>query len=189
MMERFKKLLGNDQRTALMRKNIAASFLVKAWSGLVTFIIVRATLECIGEYKNGIWLTIGSMLVWIENFDIGLGNGLRNQLAASLASGDLRSAREAVSSTFFMLILIMVPAAILLVYAAHQIDLYQLLHVDRSIVNDLTKVVVVAIIMVCTTFSCNSFASSSCTTLHTAPFLPWHSLPRCRRLSSIWSPM
>ena len=43
------------------------------------------TLNCLTQYEYGIWLTINSVLVWIDSFDIGLGNGLRNQLTKSIA--------------------------------------------------------------------------------------------------------
>ena len=62
----------SDRRTTLLRKNILASFLVKGWAGLVQLLLVPATLLCLGEYKNGIWMTIASFLVWVESFDIGL---------------------------------------------------------------------------------------------------------------------
>ena len=120
-----KKLLGADKRTALMRKNIALSFLIKGWSGVVTLLLVPVTLHCLGEYKNGLWLTISSMLIWIDNLDIGLGNGLRNQLATYLAHGDNQKAREAVTCTFIMLGVIIIPIMLLAIGAAHYGDLYR----------------------------------------------------------------
>ena len=152
MTERVKKLLGADPRTVLMRKNIAASLLVKGWSGLVMLLLVPTTLHCLGEYKNGIWLTISSMLVWIDNLDIGLGNGLRNQLATHLAHGDTSKARETVSTTFIMLAVIILPVMVLTVGLAEWADLYAFLNVDRNQVGDLPTAVIVAIILVSSTF-------------------------------------
>lgn len=143
---------GSDKRTSLVRKNIFFSFLIKGWSGLVYLLMVPLTLNCLGEYRNGVWLTISSLLIWIDNLDIGLGNGLRNKLAAYLAHGDTTKAREAVSSTFFMLVLIIVPVAVLLALLVHVCDLYGFLNVDPSRVVDLNDVVIVALIFVCSTF-------------------------------------
>lgn len=147
-----KKILGSDKRTALMRKNIALSFLIKGWSGVVTLLLVRVTLEVLGGYKNGIWLTISSMLIWIDNLDIGLGNGLRNILARHLAHNEMEKARTAVSSTFAMLVIIIVPAAIVLTFAILHTDLYELLNVDQKQTNDLLETVVVSVLLVCCTF-------------------------------------
>ena len=87
-------------RTALIKKNILASFFIK-----------------VGVYENGVWLTISSVLLWIDNLDIGLGNGLRNKLAVYMARKDTEKAREMVSSTFAMLAMIITPVALLLISA------------------------------------------------------------------------
>lgn len=148
----LKQLMGQDKRTALMRKNIALSFLIKGWSGIVTLLLVPATLHCLGEYKNGIWLTVSSMLIWIDNLDIGLGNGLRNQLASCLAHNDTEKARETISSTFIMLAVIILPIMLVAIAGAYAVDLYHFLNVDRQQIDDLTAVVVVSTILVSGTF-------------------------------------
>ena len=87
----------SKRRSSLLRQNILLSFVVKGWSAVVVFLMVPLTLSCLGEYKNGVWLTISSLMLWIDNMDIGLGNGLRNKLAAHLAHGDIPQARKLVS--------------------------------------------------------------------------------------------
>ena len=77
-----------DKRTKLLNKNILASFFIKGWSALIVFLMVPLTLKMLGIYQNGIWLTISSVLVWIDMMDIGLGNGLRNVLAKYMAIDD-----------------------------------------------------------------------------------------------------
>ena len=71
----------NDTRLALVLKNIISSFAIKGWSAIVALLMVPLTLKCLGAYQNGVWLTISSLLMWIDQMDIGLGNGLRNRLA------------------------------------------------------------------------------------------------------------
>ncbi len=139
-------------RTALIRKNIIFSFLIKGWSGLVLLLLVPVTLNCLGEYQNGVWLTLSSLLVWIDHLDIGLGNGLRNKLAATMAHGDMREARELVSSTFFMLIFIILPMMLVLCAIAWHIDVYSLLNVVHGEIHGMHKIVVLCIILVCSTF-------------------------------------
>lgn len=140
------------KRTSLIRKNIILSFLVKGWSGLVEFLLVPLTLSCLGKYENGVWLTISSVLVWINQFDIGLGNGLRNKLATYLAHDDTVKAREMVSSTFFMLIFIIIPVTLILVLLIKILDVYPIFGVDKTIVNDLDNVIIVALLFVSSTF-------------------------------------
>ncbi len=148
----LQKVWGDNPRTALIRKNIAASLLIKGWSTIVLFSLVPLTLKCLGAYENGVWLTISSMLVWIDNLDIGLGNGLRNKLAESLACGDRLKARRAVSSTFFMLIAVIAPACVLINALIWGFDMYSFLNVDSSIVGNLRTVLSVSVVLVCSTF-------------------------------------
>ena len=144
--------MGKDVRTSLINKNIFFSFLIKGWSGLVQLLIVPVTIFCLGNYENGIWMTISSILLWIDSLDIGLGNGLRNKLAAQLASGDTEKARESVSSTFFMLMFIITPVALLLVAVILLSDTYGLLNVDHALVDTLDQVLIASVVFVCMTF-------------------------------------
>ncbi|MCD8297171.1 MAG: hypothetical protein LUC88_06315 [Prevotella sp.] len=146
------KILGNNGRTALIRKNIFASFLIKGWSVVIQFLLVPLTLHCLGNYENGIWLTISSMLLWIDNLDIGLGNGLRNKLAENLAHEDKEKARDVVSSTLFMLILVIVPVIILINILIWFTDTYSFFNIDGGIVGNLNVILATASILVCSTF-------------------------------------
>lgn len=148
----LKALLGSDPRTILMRKNMVVSALLKAWSALVFLALVPLTLKCLGTYNNGIWLTISSMLIWIDHLDIGLGNGLRNQLATHLAHGDRRGAQQVVTSTFFMLIMIIVPVALLTLGMIYVFDIFSFMNVDATLSPDLRHAVAVAVLFVCATF-------------------------------------
>ncbi|MBO7116782.1 MAG: MATE family efflux transporter [Prevotella sp.] len=146
------KLLGEDGRTSLIKKNVLASFFIKAWTALVQLLLVPLTLSCLGVYENGVWLTIGSVLLWIDNLDIGLGNGLRNKLAVYMARNDINKAREMVSSTLAMLVIIIIPSAILMIVGELFADNYQLLNVDPSKVPQLDIILLVTTILVCNTF-------------------------------------
>ena len=141
-----------DIRMALLKKNVFASFLLKGCSAFFVFMLVPLTLKCLDAYQNGVWLAISSMLLWIDNMDIGLGNGLRNKLAEFLAEGNNKKARQAVSSTMFMLIAIIVPFTIRLEGIIASIDTYGFMNVDREIVGNYNSVLVVSSILVCTTF-------------------------------------
>ena len=141
-----------DARTKLIRKNVLASFLIKGWSALVQLALVPLTLSCLGVYENGVWLTISSVLLWIDNLDIGLGNGLRNKLAACMAQGDTNKAREMVSSTFAMLIGIIIPVVCILIAAEVFGDTYSFFNVDRQRVGNLTTVIIASTILVGATF-------------------------------------
>ena len=92
------------------------------------------------------------MLIWIDNLDIGLANGLRNKLAVHLALGEKIEAQKTVSSTFYMLVLLFIPIIFLINIWIFCVDTYQFFNVDSDIVNNLNVILHVSAILVCTTF-------------------------------------
>lgn len=144
--------LKTNHRSALLVKNILASFFIKGWSALMQLLLVPLTLACLGVYENGVWLTISSVLLWIDNFDIGLGNGLRNRLASAIAKEDNELARQMISSTFAMLVIIILPILTTLLAFEMNIDTYALFNVDQSIITNLDTILIVATCLVCSTF-------------------------------------
>ena len=147
-----KRQTEGNTRTTLIKKNVLLSFFIKAWSALVQLTLVPLTLSCLGVYENGVWLTISSVLIWIDNLDIGLGNGLRNKLAICMAKDDVAKAREMVSSTFAMLVVIIIPVMLLLVALEILGDPYHFFNVDSLRVGNLTTIITVSTLLVCTTF-------------------------------------
>jgi len=141
-----------DPRTKLALKNNILSFVLKGWTSIVILIMVPLTLTCLGEYKNGVWLTISSVLVWIDQMDIGLGNGLRNKLTSYLAQNDIKKARMVVSSTFAMLLFIIIPVIILGGYIIEKLDVYTIFNVDYCVIPELRRVLSVSFLLVCMTF-------------------------------------
>lgn len=139
-------------RSKRLMNNIVASFFVKGWSSVVVLLMVPLTLCCLGEYQNGVWLTISSMLVWIDQMDIGLGNGLRNSLATLIAKGKVDEARQVVSSTLTMLCCIVIPVMVVLCIAIWYTDVFSFLNVDEAVIPDLRIALLIAVILVCITF-------------------------------------
>ena len=142
----------NSKRSSLLQKNILASFIIKGWSAVIVLLMVPATLHCLGEYKNGIWLTISSLLLWIDNMDIGLGNGLRNKIAEYMAHGERERTRSLVSSTFAMLSCIIIPVMLVLLLLIAVGDPYQVFNAAPTKVPHLDQVLMVTVILVCTSF-------------------------------------
>lgn len=147
------RLLHSDNsRTELLKKNILGSLVAKGWTCVVQLLLVPVTLSCLTQYEYGIWLTINSTLIWIDTFDIGLGNGLRNQLAQALANNDLERGRRQVSTTFIMLSVIIIPVVLALMALIHYADCYAFFNVNPLLVPHLAELLMVAVAMVGATF-------------------------------------
>lgn len=114
-MQRLKQLLINNGRSSQAAKNVFFSFILKGLSILISFLLVPLTIHYLNVNDYGLWLTISSILTWINFFDIGLGNGLRNKLTEAIAHHDYKLAKIYVSTTFALLLLIM--ASFFLIFA------------------------------------------------------------------------
>ena len=148
----IKNIFGGNRRSALIKKNIAGSLLIKGWSCIIQFLIVPLSLQCLTNYEYGIWLTINSILMGIDSIDVGLGNGLRNRLAEAMAVGDRNRARRQVSTTFFMLVMIMVPLIVLFAVAMQFVDCNRLMNVSPEIVPDMRGILVASVAIMGSTF-------------------------------------
>ena len=86
--------LTKDKRSYEIQKNIVLSFLFKGISIIVSLVIVPLTLNYLNPTEYGVWLTLSSIMTWINLFDIGLGNGLRNKLTEALTLGDIKKGQN-----------------------------------------------------------------------------------------------
>ena len=141
-----------NARDIKIYKNIAVSFLLKMIAAIISLVMVPLTLTCLGEYRNGVWLTISSMLLWIDQMDIGLGNGLRNKIAAYTAHGQTSEAKKAISSTLAMMICIIIPIAMILSFLIYHTDVFEFFNVEPSTIPDFRSVLFASVILVCMTF-------------------------------------
>lgn len=81
------------------RSSIVLAFAVKAGSVLTGFLTARVILRWFDDQTlQGIWYTLVSALLLLLNFDLGLGNGLRQQLTRAFACKDWQNAESALST-------------------------------------------------------------------------------------------
>lgn len=146
-------ILGNDKRTRLLNLNILSSIFIKGWNGIVQLLFVPITLGCLNQYEYGIWLTINSILIWIDTFDVGLGNGLRNNLTIAIANNDFSRGKVLVSTTFGMLLLIVLPLFMCVTTIMHFADMYALLNASRETIGNLDSILIASFACVCMTFT------------------------------------
>lgn len=101
------KIKNADRRDILIYKNALGAFIIKGAALVVSFFMMPAYMRFFEDQQIlGVWFTILSVLTWVLNFDLGIGNGLRNKLAVSLAKGDREAAKEYIASAYWMIGLI-----------------------------------------------------------------------------------
>lgn len=97
----FKLFNSTNKRSKLVKQNIIGSFTINVFSVLISFLYVPLILNYLDTERYGIWLTLTSIVSWFTFFDLGLGNGLRNKLAESIAKNNTALSREYISTTYY----------------------------------------------------------------------------------------
>ncbi|MBP8777352.1 MAG: oligosaccharide flippase family protein [Bacteroidaceae bacterium] len=132
-----------NERTVKAKKNILFSMGIKGLSILTTFVLVPLTLGYLNETQYGIWLTMSSFLIWINFFDVGLGNGLRNRLTEALAKKDYELGRIYVSTTVFLLTVVVCAFYLILLAASPWINWYSILNATHAQVEGLGALILI----------------------------------------------
>ena len=140
-----------DERTRKMNRNVVYSVGVRVAGIFVSLLLVPFTLDYLNAYEYGIWVTLNSILTWINYFDIGLGNGLRNKLGEAIASNDHGLGKIYVSTTFCLLIFIVVCLCCIMLVVNTFLDWNSLLNAKMQIAN-LNRIVNIVLICVCISF-------------------------------------
>jgi O-antigen/teichoic acid export membrane protein len=138
-----------NARTILLKKNILGSFFLRGGGFLISYIRVPLVLDYINVAEYGIWITLSSLVGWFVVLDIGLGNGLRNKLAESLAINDLKSAKMYVSTTYAAILIIIGGVYLIFLAIAPWVDWTHIFNAPA----ELAKEVYVVTLITFTTFA------------------------------------
>lgn len=146
------KVLREDKRSFQIQKNIILSLIFKGISILISLVIVPLTLNYLNPIEYGVWLTLSSIMTWINLFDIGLGNGLRNRLTEALTFGDLTKAKILVSTTFALLTIIICTIFIVYVLISPFLDWSRILNTTVESSHNLGFIVLIVLGFFCFQF-------------------------------------
>lgn len=114
-----KKLL---QRLDDAEKSAIKNFLIRPFGMILAAIYTPLLLDYLGTEANGVWATMLSVITWINYFDLGIGNGLRNTLTKDLARKDYERAKRTVSTAYVVLGSVSVIIMIVLICVALVVD-------------------------------------------------------------------
>jgi len=127
----------------LAKKNIFFSFILKAIDLGTGLLLVPLVLNYLDETRYGIWLTLSSLVMWFNFFDVGLGHGLRNKLAESQAKGDESLSRKYVSTTYAGIALISIGFFILFILTNTFLDWSKILNTTVVPISELNLLAII----------------------------------------------
>jgi len=109
----------SSERTRNYLRQIKGAIFYRATAVGASFIAIPLMIHYLGEEQFGVWSTLLTVMSWIVLFDLGIGNGLRNMVAESLAKNDSREARRYISSGYILLGIISIIIWMLITFAAY----------------------------------------------------------------------
>ncbi|MBQ8634119.1 MAG: hypothetical protein IJ420_11000 [Lachnospiraceae bacterium] len=148
-MQILNKFAKRSAKNEIIYRNVLGAFGVKGVALVISLYTMPAYMKYFDNQQIlGVWFTIVSIMSWILNFDLGIGNGLRNHLTAVLVREDYSAAKEYISSSYW-LIGIIVAVFTLMGYTLMPIVAWNdIFNVETSIVSKDTMLVVVRIVFV-----------------------------------------
>lgn len=145
----FKFFYTGNERSLNVKKNILLTFFIKGLSIIVSLLLVPLLINYLNPTRYGIWITLSSIIAWFGFFDIGLGNGLRNKLAEAIAKKKYKLARIYVSTTYAMLIVIMLVVYFLFLVGNIFIDWVIVLNANVGMESELKLLAVIVFSFFC----------------------------------------
>lgn len=129
----------------MLRTNVILSAFLKVAGIACTYFLVPLTIDYLNKDIYGVWLAITNVLYYFSFFDVGLGNGMRNYLAESIATGNYERGRAYLTSTLFILTLIAAAMGVVALPLVFGVDLPTLMHVTAISGEELRTAMIIAV--------------------------------------------
>ena len=91
------------ERTRNYLRQIKGAVVYRALAMAASFLAIPMMIHYLGQEQFGVWSTILTVMAWTVFFDLGVGNGLRNKVAESIAKGATNEAAGYISSAYTLI--------------------------------------------------------------------------------------
>ena len=149
----------DNKRTATFKKNIIGSFVIRGVSILISLALVPLTLGYVSTEMYGIWLTVSSIMIWLDFFDIGFTLGLKNKLTEALALRNYELGSRLISTTYFIMFIIFIPLCLILIIITPFVNWSSFLNIGNQYNKELMHTMYLLSIFFCTKMISNVLSS------------------------------
>ena len=123
--------------------------LVKGGSMILALFTMPAYMKYFEEQSIlGFWFTLLSVLSWILNFDLGIGNGLRNKLVEAIAKKDHKKAKKYISTSYILIGIIIIILIVMSMVIFPYINWNDFFNIDKTIISQSVMLKAVQIVFV-----------------------------------------
>lgn len=100
------EVTADSARSRTVLKSSAISFGAKIITILLGIVTMPLVYNSLDKYQYGVYVTLTSVVSWIDMFDFGIASGMRNRLTEARVDGDLVRSRKYISTSYCLLALI-----------------------------------------------------------------------------------
>ncbi|MDO9554613.1 lipopolysaccharide biosynthesis protein [Rhodonellum sp.] len=168
ILSRLKAAFKDGDRSSLLIKNIINSIGIKGVGILISLILIPLSINYVGAINYGIWLTISSVVAWMNQFDLGMGNGLRNKITSEYAQKQNQDGKIYVSTTYAVLAIIASIFFVFFLLVHTFVDWTKIFNTPIELAS--TVDIIVLIVLIC---FCAQFVLQTITVLLTAVHLSY----------------
>ena len=133
-------------REKKLKISVVINALTKAVNIGVNFALVPLLLSFLGVEKYGVWITIYSVVSWMNMFDLGLGNGLRLELTKAFSEKRNKEIKKLIGTAYLIIGSVSIVLIILFLVVNYYSDLGLLLEVSEGSSKDISKSIIFLII-------------------------------------------
>ena len=138
-MQLKEKLLNMDSNNRIVLKNAFFACLIKGGALIISLLSTPAFIKYFDNNAIlGVWYTMLSVIMWFLNFDLGVGNGIRNNLVKALTTNDRSEAKHIVSSGIFTTALITIALSVVGITVLSVVNLNSLFNIEDNLISEKT---------------------------------------------------
>ncbi|MET0244975.1 MAG: hypothetical protein ABW174_15960 [Flavitalea sp.] len=130
IFKKFLKVPSFDKRTL---RNIFSIIVLRGGNIALQLLLVPVSIMFVSQSSYGLWLTLSSMITWLNIMDVGLSNGLRNKLSESIAAKDGALGKKYVSTTYALLAILSVAGFAICAVLTYTLDWSNVVEVPKDL--------------------------------------------------------
>lgn len=145
----FKKIFTARSKDSIVYRNIFGALIFKGGGLIVSLLSTPAFIKYFNnDIVLGVWYTILSVLTWILNFDLGIGNGLRNHLTVSLSEGNTKKSKELISTSYIAFAILVGVLSVVGYFAAVFVNWNDFFNISTELVSADAMLIVVRCVFI-----------------------------------------
>ncbi len=142
----------SSNRSKNVKKNVYFSVLLKVVGVGLSFFTLPLTLHYLTAVEYGVWITLFSIMNWINMLDIGIALGMRNKLAEAVALKNKEAAKIYMSTGVFSILCIAIVLLIVMVISINAVDMQSVFNTKDISCNELHMAVLLTGVFVTISF-------------------------------------